>query len=302
MREYKIEKIDYNKLSTYWDAAIGLQKVDNLEPSEYLIELSQKNINGELNHQDIEKLLYKKYETETSEEIKSRKKETDIVTNRMSELLGTKGRVMLTPEYLKGIHRYLFQGIYKHAGIFRDCNIYKNEDILYGETVKYANFFAIEDTLRYDMTEEQNKNYFIFSKSEVVDNISDFTSRVWQVHPFMEGNTRTTALFIEQYLNQLGFEVDNTMFKEKSLFFRNALVRANYADYSKGIREESKFLKMFFVNLLYEGNYKLSSKGLFLNDTSKKNSVIEQLHSNQERVTDAKNRNYKCEKSVQRER
>lgn len=285
MSEYKIEKVDKEKLNLYWDTAIGLQKVDNLEPSQYLIELSQKNIKGQIEHSEIETLLYKKYETQTAEEIVSRKKEADIVTNRMTELLGMNGRVMLTPEYLKGIHKFLFQGIYEHAGKFREYNIYKNEEILNGDTVKYANYFALEDTLRYDLTEEKNKKYSLFSKSEIIENITDFTSRVWQVHPFMEGNTRTTALFIEQYLNQLGFNVDNALFKEKSVFFRNALVRANYADYSRGINEDDKFLKKFFVNLLYRGEYKLQSRDLILPG---KTSVLDKLHPNQKMLSEEK--------------
>lgn len=301
MNEYRIETVDKEKLNLYWDTAIGLQKVDNLEPSQYLLELSRKNINGEIDHKEIETLLYKKYEKETPEEIALRKKESDIVTNRMTELLGMNGRVMLTPEYLKGIHRFLFQGIYEHAGKFRECNIYKNEDVLNGDTVKYANYFMLDDTLRYDLTEERNKKYVSFSKSEIIDNITSFTSRVWQVHPFMEGNTRTTALFIEQYLNQLGFNVDNTLFKEKAMFFRNALVRANYADYSKGISEEEKFLKMFFVNLLYKGEYKLQSRDLVISNQGKI-SVLNKLHENQENIKRQKRDNQIQTKEVEREK
>ena len=137
--------------------------------------------------------------------------------------------------------------------------------------------------------EERNKKYASFSKSEIIDNITSFTSRVWQVHPFMEGNTRTTALFIEQYLKQLGFSVDNTLFKEKAVFFRNALVRANYADYSKGINEEDKFLKMFFVNLLYEGEYTLQSRNLII-PNGESASVLNKLHANQKVLSEEKKR------------
>lgn len=133
------------------------------------------------------------------------------------------------------------------------------------------------------------KKYASFSKSEIIDNITSFTSRVWQVHPFMEGNTRTTALFIEQYLKQLGFSVDNTLFKEKAVFFRNALVRANYADYSKGINEEDKFLKMFFVNLLYEGEYTLQLRDLII-PNGESASVLNKLHANQKVLSEEKKR------------
>ncbi len=39
-----------------------------------------------------------------------------------------------------------------------------------------------------------------------------FTSDIWKIHPFCEGNTRATAVFIIKYLKTLGFHVSNDVF------------------------------------------------------------------------------------------
>jgi len=267
--EYK--KLDQDKanLSKYWDVAIGLQKVDNLEPSSYLYELKDKNIKGVLTNKEIEDLLYKKYENETEEEIANRKKECDIVVNRMAEILSERGSFRLIPGNFALYHGILFKNVFsqldeKYVGKFRDFNIRKDEPILNGKSVIYLDYREIETTLEYDMKNENDVDYKSLSKHEVVDKISDFTSRIWQVHPFCEGNTRTTAIFIEKHLNQLGFNINNDMFYKYSQYFRNALVRANY--YDDKIRSDSTYLKKFFVNLLYNENYELSNKELVVTE------------------------------------
>lgn len=233
----------------YWNMAIGLQEVDNLKPSQYLINLAEKNVNGEIDNRSIEKLLYSYYESDTSTNEQVRERECDIVSNRIVELLNTSG-VTFNYTELKSIHRYLFKDIYDFAGEFRTYNIVKKEPILNGESVIYGNFFAIEDTLDYDFSIEKKQNYSSMNIDKVINRISEFTSAIWQVHPFLEGNTRTTAVFIERYLNTIGFKVNNEMFEKNSVYFRNALVRANFADFSRGISSDNKFINMFFQNLL----------------------------------------------------
>ena len=160
------------------------------------------------------------------------------------------------------IDKYLFEGIYDHAGKFREYNISKSEMILNEESVKYANYFAIQSTLEYDMETMKKVRYTQMSADEMVDKIVTFTSSIWQVHPFMEGNTRTTALFIEQYLNGMGFDVNIQVFQEKAKYFRNALVRSNYSDYVRGIESTDDYLKKFFENLLLGKKHELRSRDL----------------------------------------
>ena len=101
---------------------------------------------------------------------------------------------------------------------------------------------------------------------ELIKHIAEFTSSIWQVYPFGEGNTRTTAVFIEKYLNNMGFNVTNDMFKEHSLYFRNALVRSNYGNIPRGIYPTFDYLVMFFENLLQGKNHKLKNRDLYIQE------------------------------------
>ena len=106
----------------------------------------------------------------------------------------------------------------------------------------------------------------------MIKHIAKFTSSVWQVHPFGEGNTRTTAVFIEKYLNNMGFNVNNDMFKNKSLYFRNALVRSNYGNIPKGIYPTFDYLVMFFENLLQGKNNELKNRDLYIKELFENNN------------------------------
>lgn len=263
--EYEVchETTNTERKRSYWDAAKGLQKVDGLTPTDYLSELAEDNINGKLSYKQVEELLYQHYENESPEDLQQRNKEADLVSARITNLLDSPGYPLQVAS-LKAIHRELFKDIYDHAGQFRTVNIYKEEPVLNGETVKYTNYTALADTLEYDFDTERSRSYAGLDTDQVVRRIARFTSSVWQAHPFMEGNTRTTAVFMECYLNNMGFSMDNTMFKEHSQFFRNALVRANYADYQKGISETSLYLEQFFRNLLTGDQIPLRNRDLIL--------------------------------------
>jgi len=262
---YYESKTEYCKeyKESCWNAAIGLQQVDGLEVSDYLRELSYKEIDGELTHYEIEELLYKKYEDENIEV--GRQKEADIVSTRIAALLQEDG-FTLSPVTLKYIHKNLFAGIYSHAGEFRKYNISKDEPILGGRSVKYANFQMIEDTFAYDFAQEKEKSYANLSPEDVVKRITNFTSAIWQVHAFGEGNTRTTAVFIQKYLNYMGFKVDNTLFLENSLYYRNALVRSNFGSYNEGVLPTNQWLEFFYENLLFEGKHELKNRDLLVGE------------------------------------
>ncbi|MDO4296901.1 MAG: Fic family protein [Lachnospiraceae bacterium] len=162
------------------------------------------------------------------------------------------------------MHRFLFRDIFDHAGEYRRYNIAKKEPVLGGRSVVYADFRSIRDTLAYDFREEKDYEYYDMSHEKMVRHISKFVSDIWQVHPFMEGNTRTTVLFTERYLRSLGFDVDNEMFARHARYFRNALVRANYADFQRGIYADHSYLEQFFDNLIYHADHRLQSRDLIL--------------------------------------
>ena len=249
-----------------WDMAIGLQEVDSLKPSKYLEKLLQENVTGEKTIYEVEKELKEYYtEKEKNNDINHNELECDLVSTRIVELL-QEDNFELSIDYLKYVHKYLFQDVYEFAGEFRKVDFSKHERILNNDSVAYGDHKLLEQSLDYDITLEKNKNYKEMNIVDVINNITDFSSRIWQIHPFREGNTRTTALFIEKYLVSLGYNVDNTLFKGKSVYFRNALVRSNYFNNYLNIKEDNSFLIKFYENLLLGKNNNLHSKDLIVEE------------------------------------
>ena len=257
IRQGEPEKIDK---SNAWRTAIGLQDVDGLKPSEYLIETAKEHIEGKITISEADKRIHSYYEErESRAEVETDTKEADIVSVRIAKLLGEK-TFQFSPAELQSIHRRLFEGVFDHAGKIRTYNITKKEWVLKGDTVMYASFDSIRDTLDYDFSREKSFSYDGLSLEESVLHVAKFTSGIWQIHPFCEGNTRSTAVFIIKYLKTFGFNISNDIFAENSWYFRNALVRANYNDWQNGIHETTKYLEMFFENLLMNANHELKNR------------------------------------------
>lgn len=252
-----------------WKTAIGLQQVDGLKPSDYLIATARQNIEGYISIEEVKQRIDTYYKQHPVKETENRTEEADKVSARIAEILSEQTFSFSPAEYLT-IHRRLFQGIYNHAGKIRDYNITKQEWILNGETVLYASAESLKATLEYDFEQEKKFSYKGLSQQEVIENIAHFISDLWQIHAFGEGNTRTTAIFLIKYLRKLGFKnVNNEMFERHSWYFRNALVRANFEDISKGIHKTDKYLIHFFSNLMLGEKHSLKNREMHLqyNDT-----------------------------------
>lgn len=234
-----------------WSTAIGLQQVDGLTPSKYLFDTAKRNIDGEITFDEAKSLIDTYYEskTERTENSEERTEEADKVASRIAQILSEKS-FNFSPSHLIAIHGRLFEGIFKFAGKLRDYDISKREWVLDGDTVMYGAAFELKAALDYDFEQERNFSYKNLTREEIVRHITFFVSRLWQIHAFGEGNTRTTAVFTIKYLRSLGFNVNNDIFAENSWYFRNALVRANYTNLQKGIQENQEFLEKFFRNLL----------------------------------------------------
>lgn len=245
-----------------WKMAIGLQQVDGLKPSEYLIANAKQNIEGDITIEEVKQRIdtfYKQHPTKTDED---RTEEADKVSARIAEILSEQTFTFSPVEYLT-IHRRLFQGLYKFAGKIRDYNITKQEWVLNGETVLYGSAESLKATLEYDFEQEKQFSYKGLSQQGMIEHIAQFISYLWQIHVFGEGNTRATAIFLIKYLRKLGFkEVNNDLFAQNSWYFRNALVRANYEDLSKGIYKTEKYLSQFLLNLLLNEKHLLKNREL----------------------------------------
>lgn len=253
-----------------WDIAIGLQEVDNLKPSKYLENLMQENILGKKTIYEIEyELKYYYLEKEQRNEVDYDEFECDFVSTRIVQLL-SEDNFELSIEYIKYIHQYLFKDIYEFAGKFRKVNISKSEKILNYDSVAYGDYKLLEKSLDYDITIEKTKDYKQMNMSDLINNITKFSSNIWQVHPFREGNTRTVAMFIIKYLEFLEYNIDKTLFKDNSLYYRSALVRSNYFNDSLNIRENNSFLIKFYEMLIFGKNNNLRLEELVLEESSAK--------------------------------
>lgn len=246
--------------SQAWQTAIGLQAVDGLKTSPYLLDTAKEHIEGKISIDEVQKRIRSYYEQRADHiEIEGDTKEADIVSARIAKLLGEKAFRFSYAEWLL-IHRRLFEGVFDHAGQIRPYNITKKEWVLKGDTVTYAAWDSIKDTLDYDFAMEKQFSYEGLSMEESVKHLAKFASDIWQIHPFCEGNTRATAVFIIKYMKTFGFQVNNDAFEKHSWYFRNALVRANYNDLQNGVHATTKFLEMFFSNLILGTEYELKNR------------------------------------------
>lgn len=254
------------KEKTYaWTTAIGLQQVDGLTPSKYLFETAKRNIDGEISVAEATSIIDSYYESKTdrSGNDNERTEEADKVSSRIAQILSEKS-FNFSPSYLIALHGRLFAGIFKFAGKLRDYDISKKEWVLDGDSVMYGAAFELKAALDYDFEQERHFSYKKLTLEETVKHITFFVSRLWQIHAFGEGNTRTTAVFTIKYLRSLGFNADNELFAENSWYFRNALVRANYNNLQKGIHENPEFLEKFFRNLLLGEHNELKNRFLHI--------------------------------------
>ena len=253
--------------ASIWQTAIGLQAVDGLKTSDYLKETARKHIEGEIDIDEVRQLVKTYYQSKTQREPDDDgKQEADKVSANITKILSSQTVDFSTGGYI-AIHRRVFEGVFKHAGKLRDYDITKREWILDGDTLNYLNWEDLHRAIDYDIERERAFSYRGISSDDMVIHISHFVSGLWQIHPFAEGNTRTTAVFAILYLRSIGFEVNNDLFARHSWYFRNALVRANYKNALLGIDYTPIYLERFFRNLLLAEQWDLRNRYLHIHAT-----------------------------------
>lgn len=250
-----------------WKTAIGLQAIDGLQPSAYLIDVAKRNIEGEISLDETRKLIDSYYQSKTVRTPKDEdEEEADKVSANIAKILASKTFAFNTNGYVS-LHRRIFEGVFKHAGEIRQYDISKKEWVLEGDSVNYLNWEDLRRALDWDIEQEKNFSYKGLTDDEKIEHIAKFISGIWQIHAFREGNTRTTAIFTIQYLRSLGYEVNNEMFAKHSWYFRNALVRANYRNINKDIEYSPIYLVRFFRNLLLKDSWVLKNRYLHIRPT-----------------------------------
>ncbi len=257
---------DQKAKATLWQTAIGLQAVDGLKTSEYLRETARRNIEGEINLEEVNKLIHGYYQKRAAhdEPINDDEEEADRASSNIARILASQTLAFST-NGLIALHRRIFEGVFKHAGQIRKFDFTKKEWILREDTVNYLNWEDLRDAIDYDIKEEKAFSYANISNDEMIAHISHFVSNLWQIHPFQEGNTRTTAVFTIMYLRSIGFAVENELFAKHSWYFRNALVRACYKSARFGVDYSPQYLERFFRNLLLGEQWDLRSRYLYIN-------------------------------------
>lgn len=265
-----------------WRVAIGLQAVDGLKTSEYLQETARKNIEGEITIDEAREMVKQYYIKKTAhDEGDEDKEEADLVSGNISKLLQTDA-FTYSMAGLSAIHKAIFEGVFKHAGRFRDYDISKKEWVLRGDSVLYGRWQDLRMAVEYDLEQERQFDYTPLNKDQMMEHLAKFVAGLWQIHPFGEGNTRTTAVFTIKYLRSQGFDVNNDLFERHSWYFRNALVRANYRNLKKGINYEPLFLVRFFRNLLLGENNTLKNRYMMIDGPEEwkmpENEQVENKH------------------------
>lgn len=257
IRQGEPEQIEKSEV---WKAAIGLQAVDGLKTSAYLLHTAKDHIEGKISIDDVHERIKTYYEERSGRtDLEEETKEADLVSTRIAKILGEKTFRFSPAEWIS-MHRRLFDGILVYAGKTRTYNITKKEWILNGDTVLYSSWDSIKETMDYDFLIEKQFSYVGLSQEEMIRHLARFAAGIWQIHPFSEGNTRATAVFMIKYMKSLGFDVNNEPFEKHSWYFRNALVRANYNNLKRNIHATSEFLEKFFCNLLIGTQYELKNR------------------------------------------
>lgn len=258
---------DKKEKAISWKTAIGLQAVDGLQISDYLKDTAVKHIEGDISIDEVKELINSYYQSKTVRTPNDEDtEEADKVSANIARILNEKSFAYSVTGFTS-IHRRLFEGVFKFAGNIRDYDITKKEWVLCDDTVLYVNAEDLHRAIEYDLEQEKNFSYKGLSLDEVVFHIAKFVSKLWQIHPFGEGNTRTTAVFIIKYLRSIGFDVNNDLFAEHSWYFRNALVRANYRNVRKGVEPDISFLILFFRNLMMNESNELKNRNMIVNTT-----------------------------------
>ena len=256
------EEPDTTERALTWDISIGLQAVDGLQASEYLKEVSREHIEGYISMSEVRQRI-ESYYAEHKNDNRSKTEEADKVAANIAAILNDPS-FLFSPSGLAGIHRNLFHNVYKFAGKIREYNITKKEWVLAGDTVHYAHYADLIRALDYDIEKEKRFSYKGLSTEQVVEHIAHFIADIWQIHPFPEGNTRTTAVFCIKYLRYLGFKVSNRLFAHKARYFRDALVRANYTNLGKAVTADDSYLLRFFRTLLLGEQHELHSRDIHI--------------------------------------
>lgn len=153
--------------------------------------------------------------------------EADYVTYRLKEIAINPLPGTYDYEHLLDIHKYIFQDIYEWAGQPRKLNIYKEEPVLGGISIDYSDWTAISKDAEDVLREMRTKSWGNMVLHEAATQFADSMAKLWRIHPFREGNTRTIVTFCCQYADEIGLNPNRKLFEDNAQYVRIALVAYN---------------------------------------------------------------------------
>ena len=243
-----------------WQTAIGLQDVDGLKVSTYLLDTARRHIEGDISIDEARDRIKAYYET---------KSRHDAVDEEGDKVSANIAKIIMEPSFafsligLTSIHRRIFEGVFKFAGQLRKVELSKKEWVLGGNaSVSYQPAVDLREAIEYDLSREKEFDYSNRPMAEIIKHLSQFIADLWQIHPFREGNTRTTAVFLIKYLRSMGIPATNDTFKEHSWYFRNALVRASYKGLN--ISPTTEFVERFLRNVILDEKNELRNRDMLV--------------------------------------
>lgn len=110
----------------------------------------------------------------------------------------------------------------------------KPEEILGGDTIRYAYPSEIEKQIEKYIKELNNTNWQEKNTEQKSLEFTKLLAGLWQVHPFRDGNTRTTMAYAFKFAKEHGFEMNEDIILKHFGYVRNAFVKASdgpYAEY-----------------------------------------------------------------------
>lgn len=180
--------------------------------------------------------------------------EADYTLYRLSEIVTETDWSSFDFESLCKMHYYIFQDVYEWAGKPRIINIEKSEIVLGELSIEYSNSTDIKRDAELILGEMSRFLWRRASFDNVVKSFSDFMARLWKVHPYREGNTRTIVTFCSMFIEAQGIYIESDLFKDNASYMRDALVAANAVFHDLGDLRKPEYLYRIVQDALEQGH------------------------------------------------
>ena len=169
------------------------------------------------------------------------KAEVEFSCNAIHDLLTNPIQGSYDFAHLCKFHACIFSDVYEWAGQPRIISIEKQEAILGYMSIEYAKPQDIETEVTAILQKMNSVNWQALSLSRQAEALSKGLTELWKVHPFRDGNTRTTVTFICQFAESKGMFLDSSLFEQNAVYLRSALVAAT-AIFCEGDFRRSEYL------------------------------------------------------------